>query len=65
MYQTSCYKTFSKAVDVGMVYKVQKQGCAVMIPYIVQPHSAALAVEPTCKGVALYPTSGSIGIRTG
>ena len=24
-----------------------------MIPYIVQLHSVALAMEPTCKGVAL------------
>ena len=43
-----------------MVLKVQKQGCTVMFPYFVQPHSAALAMEPTCKGVALFPTSGSI-----
>ena len=35
-----------------------------MIPYIVQLHSAALAMEPTWKGVALFPTSGSIGIGT-
>ena len=38
--------------------KVRKQGCAVMIPYIVQPHNAALAMEPTCKGVALFPSFG-------
>ena len=41
-----------------MVYRVRKQDCAVVIPYIVQPHSVALAMEPTCKCVALFPTSG-------
>ena len=46
-------------VDLGMVLKVQKQGCAVMSPYIVQPHSAVLAMEPACKGVTLFPTSCS------
>ena len=48
-----------------MVYKVRKQGSAVVIPYIVQPHSAALAMEPTSKGAALFPTSGNIGIGSG
>ena len=60
--QTSCYYIdFPKTtVDVGMVQNVQKQGWAEMLPYIVQPHCAALAMGPTWKGVALLPTSGSI-----
>lgn len=43
-----------------MVQTVRKQGCAVMIPYIMQLHSATLAMEPMCKGVTLFPICGGI-----
>ena len=33
--------------------------------YIVEAHSAAVAMEPTRKGVAIFPTSGGTGTATG
>ena len=43
-------------VDVGMVIKYGNTGLC---------SDAALAMEPTYKGVALFPTSGIIGTGTG